>query len=128
MAIDKFGQISDDSAMKKMIFSVLAVLTLMVGCESTSYYSRVKVEMVGSPAAKKPYGTVEFFQSKEKVTASYDVIARMSVEGGASTESALIKAFQDQAADIGADGVILYRPDGGSSSGGVYRDEAIHFK
>ena len=113
--------------MKKMIFSGLAVLSLFLGCASATYYSRVKVEVIGATAAKKPYGTVEFFQSKEKVTASYDVIANMTVEGEAGDETALIKAFQDRAADIGADAVILYRGSEGPQNGAV-RAEAIHFK
>ena len=114
--------------MKKMIFSGLAVLSLFLGCASATYYGRVKVEVIGATAAKKPYGTVECFQSKEKVTASYDVIANMSIEGETGDETGVIKAFQDRAAEIGADAVILDRGNDAAGKNAINRAEAIHFK
>jgi hypothetical protein len=130
-----------------MIVAGLAILSLLLGCESTPHYNRTKIVMIGATLPKKPYGTVKLFQSKAEVTGSYDVIALMSVEGNPGEESAFIKAFLYRAADVGADAIILYRGgvvagQQGIGAGGngvfgflespsqdaVYRSEAIHFK
>src|ERR1035438_4930747 len=95
--------------MKKIILPVVAILSLILGCESTPHYNRTKMVMLGTTFPKKPYGTVKLFQSKEEVVGKYDVIALMSVEGKAGEEAQFIKAFLYRAADVGADGMILYR-------------------
>ncbi len=147
MAVDKFHRILQHKTMRKMMVPVLAVLSLILGCESTPHYNRTKLVMVGAALPKKPYGTVKFFQSKAEVQGSYDTIAMMSVEGNEGEESAFIKAFLYRAADVGADAIIFYRGTvvagqqgiGGGGNGGfgfivsptqdaVYRGEAIHFK
>src|ERR1039457_4640879 len=95
--------------MKTPLIPILAVVSLLLGCESTPHYNRTKVLTLGTPLPKKPYGTVKLYQSKEEVPGNYDVIAMMSVEGNAGEEAAFIKAFLYRAADLGADGMILYR-------------------
>jgi hypothetical protein len=125
------------------------LLPLLAGCESTPHYNRTKVVTTGQTFSKKPYGTVKLYQNKEDVTDPYDVIALMSVEGKAGEEAAFVKAFLYRAADLGADGLILYRVSlmGGSEGGAwiagngggfglptktvqdaVFRGEAIHIK
>ena len=135
--------------MKKTLIPLVAVLSLILGCESTPHYNRTKVVTMGAPLPKKPYGSVKFYQSKQEVPGSYDVVAILSVEGKAGEEAQFIKAFLYRAADLGADGVIFYRvslaagTDGGGwvvgNNGGfglpykttqdaVYRGEAIVLK
>ena len=135
--------------MKKMLIPVLAISSLLIGCESTPHYNRTKVVSIGTPRPKKPYDSVKLYQSKEEVGASYELIAIMSVEGKAGEEAQFIKAFLYHAADLGADGLILYRVSlaSGTEGGGwvvgnkggfglptnpaqdaVYRGEAIHLK
>ena len=94
--------------MKTMFIPLLAIMSLLVGCEATQHYNRTKVVALGTPLPKKPYGTVRLFQSKEEVPGSYDVIGIMSVEGKAGEEAQFIKAFLYRAADLGADAVIFY--------------------
>jgi hypothetical protein len=74
-------------------------------------------------------------------------MAILSVEGSAGDEAQFIKAFLYRAADLGADGVILYRVSLAAGTQGVlvaghggglglsspaqdavFRGEAIHFK
>ncbi len=81
--------------MKATLIPVLAILTLVLGCESTPHYNRTKLVILGTPLPKKPYGTVKLFQSKEEVSGSYDVIGLMSVEGGAGEEAAFIKGTSE---------------------------------
>lgn len=91
---------------------------------------------------KKLYGSVRLFQSKEEVPGVYYVSAIMSVEGDSGDEAAFIKAFLYRAADVGADGLILYRVSSfngedvtisksagaaNPSQHSVYRGEAINF-
>ena len=96
-----------------------AVLALVTGCESTAHYNRTKVVMLGPQLPARPLGSVPLFQSKEEVPEPYKVFALMSVEGRAGEEAQFIKAFLYRAADLGADGLILYRvalaagPEGG---------------
>jgi hypothetical protein len=137
------------NAMKKPLISFLAVLSLLLGCESTPHYNRTKVVSLGAPMPKKAYGTVKLFQSKGEVKGGYDVIALMSVEGKAGEEAEFIKAFLYRAADLGADAIIFYRVNVAVGRGGggwfagrgggfgmpgdvfleeSYRAEAIHFK
>jgi hypothetical protein len=100
---------------------------------------------MGPVLPKKAYGTVKLYEHKEDVTAPYDVMAIMTVDGNAGEEALFMKAFLYRAADIGADGVIFYRGQatptfqGGWFAYGyfapgritqerAYRGEAIHFK
>lgn len=124
-------------------------LSLLPGCESTPHYNRTKVVVIGQTLPKKPYGSVKLYQNKEEIPGAYDTIALMSVEGKAGEEAAFIKAFLYRGADLGADGVILYRVslaagvEGGgwiagkgggfglpsiTSQDAVFRGEAIHLK
>jgi hypothetical protein len=149
MAMDKLHRIPQHNTMKKMILPVVAVLSLILGCESTPHYNRTKIVMVGPTLPKKSYGSVKLFENKVDVTGQYDVLALMSVEGNAGDEAAFIKAFLYRAADVGADAIILYRgsvvagQEGGAwvvgAKGGfglptnptqdeVLRGEAIHFR
>ncbi|MDB6058325.1 MAG: hypothetical protein JWO95_2169 [Verrucomicrobiales bacterium] len=101
--------------------------------------------MTGQALPKKPYGSVKLYQSKEEVRGDYDVIGIMTVDGNSGEEALFIKAFLYRAADIGADGVILYRGrEIGKLQPGwfaygywsppritperAYRGEAVHFK
>ena len=52
---------------------------------------------------------VKLFQSKDEVPGKYEVIGIMTVAGKPGEEAAFIRAFLYRAADLGADGVILYR-------------------
>jgi len=134
--------------MKTSIF-LLLVLAAAAGCESTPHYNRTKVVNLTPPLAKRPYGTVKLYQDKSDVPGAYDVMAMFSVEGKAGDEAAFLKAFLYRAADLGADGLILYRgPVAAGTTGGgwmvnrnggfgmpgqltqdaVYRGEAIHLK
>lgn len=133
----------------RIVMFALAMVAMLSGCESTPHYNRTKLVMLGAAYEKKPYGTVQLFQSKSDVGRPYDVTAIMSVAGNAGDEAAFIKAFLYRAADIGADGIIFYRGNqmGGTSGGGwiagkygafgmpmgseidgAYQGEAIHFK
>jgi hypothetical protein len=133
--------------MKKMIIPVLAVLSLILGCESTPHYNDTKIAVL-QKYPKKPYGSVKLFQSKPDASVKYDVTAFMSIQGNAGEEAAYINAFLYRAADIGADAIIFYRSmtageEGGAwfmgtkggfglptkpTQEGVYRAEAIHFR
>jgi hypothetical protein len=134
--------------MKKLI-PLIAVVLLLTGCESTPHYNRTKVVTLGTAFPKKPYGSVKFYDAKEQVPGAYDVVAIMSVEGKAGEEAQFIKAFLYRAADLGADGLILYRVSmaAGIEGGGwvagthggfglpanttqdaVFRGEAIHLR
>ena len=135
--------------MKKTLVPILIIVSLLLGCESTQHYNRTKVVTLGTPLPKRPYGSVKLYQAKEEVSGNYDVIAMMSVEGKAGEEAQFIKAFLYRAADLGAEGLILYRVSfaAGTEGGGwilgknggfglpsktsqdaVFRGEAIHFK
>lgn len=132
----------------KALLLLAAVVALVTGCESTAHYNRTKVVILGPQPPARPLGTVPLYQSKEEVPAPYKVFALMSVEGRAGEEAQFIKAFLYRAADLGADGLILYRvalsagPEGGgwiAGNGGgigggysttheaVYRGEAIRW-
>lgn len=105
--------------------------------------------MLGPTLPKKPYGSVKLFENKSDVTGQYDVVALMTVEGNGGDEAAFVKAFLYRAADVGADGLILYRGSiAAGQQGGLFlaspngaiglptnptqdeilRGEAIHFK
>lgn len=127
-----------------------AALVLTCGCESTTHYNRTKVVELAPLPPKRPYGTVPLYQSQAEVPEPYTVVALMSVQGRAGEEAQFIKAFLYRAADLGADGLILYRVsqstgiEGGgwitgndgkgfgmpikSTQDAVYRGEAIRFQ
>jgi len=108
--------------------TILTAVLLLAGCEAVPHYDRVKVtNLNGRPdigkvqkADRRPYGSVKLYQGKEEVTQPYEVLALMSVEGKAGEESDFITAFLFRAADMGADGLILYRVNltAGSEGGG----------
>lgn len=87
----------------------LVTLALAAGCESTPHYNRTKAVLLGTPGPARPHGSVRLYEGKEAVGAPYEVISMLSVEGHAGEEAAFIKAFLYRAADVGADGLILYR-------------------
>jgi hypothetical protein len=137
--------------MRKMLAPLFAVVLCLFGCvntEPTQYYNRTKVVNLAPLWPRKQFGNVKLYQSKDEVQGAYYVAAIMSVEGRAGDEAAFIKAFLYRAADLGADGLILYRvsyaagisgggfvagKDGGvgmpvnPSQDAVYRGEAINF-
>jgi hypothetical protein len=136
--------------MRKTIAPLFAILLCFSGCSSepTQYYNRTKVVNLAPLWPRKEFGNVKLYQSKDDVQGAYYVAAIMSVEGRAGDEAAFIKAFLYRAADLGADGLILYRvsyaagisgggfvagKDGGvgmpvnPSQDAVYRGEAINF-
>ena len=131
------------------LLSLVSLAALITGCESTPHYDRTKTVNLLPPLPKRPHDSVKLFQDKSEVTQPYEVIQLMSVQGGVGDEAAFVKAFLYHAADVGADGVILYRGNtiGGATGGagyfgggggfiapkelsqsGSYRGEAIHFK
>lgn len=134
---------------RPVVSALLLAAVLVAGCESTPHYNRTKAVMLGTPGPAKPHGSVGLYESKEAVGAPYEVISMMTVEGHAGEEAAFIKAFLYRAADVGADGLILYRgPVAAGVEGGgliatrkgafsipgqltheaVYRGEAIRIK
>jgi hypothetical protein len=132
--------------MKKHALVLVSLVGLVLGCEPCPHYNRIQATSIaGTPIKKpspdkKPYGTVKLFQDKAEVSRAYDVIGLMTLEGSAGDEARFITAFLYRGADMGADGVILYRgtPMGVASTGpwGIqmntvmisYRGEAIRFK
>jgi hypothetical protein len=96
------------------------------------------VSFPGAPITtqpKKPYGSVKLYQDKSEITKKYEVMALMTLEGDAGDEARFVTAFLCRAADLGADGVILYRGPQQNVAGpwwtsgvhAAYRAEAIRF-
>ncbi|MGA2867396.1 MAG: hypothetical protein ABSF95_23215 [Verrucomicrobiota bacterium] len=125
--------------MKKNLIVIAALACLLLGCEVCPHYNRIRVgTLTGGPVValpKKEYGTVKLYQDKSEVTEKYEVIALMSLQGDPGDEPRFIKAFLYRAADLGADGVILYRGQTRGVSGwygitgvaAAYRAEAIRY-
>jgi hypothetical protein len=102
--------------MKKSIIGLSAIACLLLGCEPCPHYNRIQsISPNGAPLAgvnkqeKKPYGSVKLFENKEQVPGKYDVLALMTLEGSAGDDARFMTAFLYRAADLGANGVIIYR-------------------
>jgi hypothetical protein len=88
---------------------LFAIAWFAVGCEPVRHYNRLQVASFAGPAkpTRKPYGTVQVFETPEDVKRPYEVIGMMSCEGSAAEEAAIVNAMLYRAADMGADGVLL---------------------
>jgi hypothetical protein len=99
--------------MKMKIIAAASVACLLMGCEACPHYNRTQVMGPNGsavvPAAKKPYGSVKLYENKSEVSGSYDVVAILTVAGDKNDEARFLTALRYRAADLGADGVILYR-------------------
>jgi hypothetical protein len=125
--------------MKKHIIIIASVACLLLGCEPCPHYNRIRAgSLTGGPIPslpKKPHGEVKLYQDKSEVTEKYEVFAIMSLTGDPGDEPRFITAFLYRAADLGADGVILYRGPAQGVSGwygstgvaAAYRAEAIRY-
>ena len=98
--------------MKIKMIPVLAVLLLILGCESTPHYDRTKLVTFGPAFPKKPFSAEHFYWKKEEVPVPYDVIGLMTLEGNPGDEAAFIKAFLYRAVSAGSE----YRPGMGTSN------------
>lgn len=86
----------------------IVALALATGCEPCKHYNRLQVAaFAGGPVQKRPYGTIEVFQTADDVKRAFKPIGLMTCEGSAEEEAAILNAMLYRAADMGADGVVL---------------------
>jgi len=97
---------------KPFLATTLTAVALLTACEPTRCYNRLQVAPFAGAGPKKPYGTVEAFQTAADVKRPFKVVGLMTCEGSAEEEGQIVKAMLYRAADLGADGVLLTVPNG----------------
>ncbi|MGB0581929.1 MAG: hypothetical protein ACPGVU_19715 [Limisphaerales bacterium] len=84
-------------------------LLCLYGCRSAAdiYQRRISLTLLEPTRPAKPADGVKVYEYKNAVTEDYDVVALMKAEGYPTEVAKFKKAFQQRAADIGADGLIF---------------------
>jgi hypothetical protein len=95
----------------KIILSLCVLLSLVVGCEPVPHYNDMRTAALAGPFPKRPYGSVQLYQSFADVTRPYQIIGLLSEEGSPGDEALMIQAMLYKAADLGGDAVVLGGPN-----------------